>query len=598
MELVDYVKRKNVGLFQKFQDTLECSSLQNYSPIYRKFFNLSESNYNSVNFNNVYYICDIEGKSSESCDAIYKGVIREVGNENTTIKKDVFFKLAPLLDPFKFLIGKYNVNDPSIFNLPKHVTTDIPDTSIHPKLKDENNSSYVDGVFTYLTSRLIHTKNFIHGVDFYGSFIGLKQNFKLNIIDDLDYLCTSEYFNENKNKLFSVDDYSYLIEPEKSALKPIKIEQSTSIHSLSSIQSINDDLYNDIFEDEQSTSSKVETLNCCDNANDTSFNSLVDITENSTFLEMCGNKITTIKSDDSTCSSRTSHTSNEYESSVEDGDGSEDGTCSETTCAESDDVCSSNIEEEKIWATLPKFPINIICMEKCHVTFDNLITSKDLSHDEWFSALMQIIMILITYQRCFSFTHNDLHTNNVMYVHTDIPFIYYCCDKKYYKVPTFGRIFKIIDFGRAIYRYNSKLFCSDSFHPSADAGTQYNTEPFFNNKKPRLDPNYSFDLCRLACSMYDYVIEDVDDLKDTKTCKPIMKLINEWCTDDNNVNILYKTNGCERYPDFKLYKMIARCVHKHIPHLQLERPEFKKFCMNKKNIKLDGITLVNIDTCT
>ena len=30
-------------------------------------------------------------------------------------------------------------------------------------------------------------------------------------------------------------------------------------------------------------------------------------------------------------------------------------------------------------------------------------------------------------------------------------------------------------------------------------------------------------------------------------------------------NILYKKNGDERYPDFKLYKMIARTVHNHTP---------------------------------
>jgi DNA repair exonuclease SbcCD ATPase subunit len=38
---------------------------------------------------------------------------------------------------------------------------------------------------------------------------------------------------------------------------------------------------------------------------------------------------------------------------------------------------------------------------------------------------------------------------------------------------------------------------------------------------------------------------------------------------------LYKNNGEERYPDFKLYKMIARCVHKHTPHAQLERTELQ-----------------------
>ena len=33
--------------------------------------------------------------------------------------------------------------------------------------------------------------------------------------------------------------------------------------------------------------------------------------------------------------------------------------------------------------------------------------------------LFQIIMILITYQKIFNFTHNDLHTNNVMFIKTD-----------------------------------------------------------------------------------------------------------------------------------------------------------------------------------
>ena len=72
--------------------------------------------------------------------------------------------------------------------------------------------------------------------------------------------------------------------------------------------------------------------------------------------------------------------------------------------------------------------------------------------------------------------------------------------------------FKLIDFGRSIYKYDKHVFCSDSFQPGADAATQYNTEPYFNEKKPRLDPNFSFDLCRLGCSIYDYLVEDLDEV--------------------------------------------------------------------------------------
>ena len=244
--------------------------------------------------------------------------------------------------------------------------------------------------------------------------------------------------------------------------------------------------------------------------------------------------------------------------------------------------CSSTSEyEPEILVTIPIFPVQVICMEQCENTFDNLIMTSDLTHDEWFSALMQVIMTLITYQKMFSFTHNDLHTNNIMYVSTNKKFIYYCYKKKYYKVPTFGKIFKIIDFGRAIYKFNGKTICSDSFKTGGDAATQYNTEPYFNDKKPRLEPNYSFDLCRLACSIFDYIIDDYDEIRDlSKITDPVKKIIFEWCLDDKGINMLYKNNGAERYPDFKLYKMIARCVHNHIPNSQLDRPEFKKYKFN------------------
>ena len=92
-------------------------------------------------------------------------------------------------------------------------------------------------------------------------------------------------------------------------------------------------------------------------------------------------------------------------------------------------------------------------------------------------------MMLITYQKLFNLTHNDLHTNNIMYVETEKRYLYYKLDGKHYKIKTFGKIFKIIDYGRAIYKYKKNLICSDSFHKEGDAATQYNFEPYYNNKK-------------------------------------------------------------------------------------------------------------------
>jgi hypothetical protein len=180
-----------------------------------------------------------------------------------------------------------------------------------------------------------------------------------------------------------------------------------------------------------------------------------------------------------------------------------------------------------------------------------------------------------------------------MYVATNKQFLYYKFNKKMYKIPTYGKIFKIIDFGRAIYKIKGNIICSDEFKTGGNAYGQYNCEPFFNSNKPRIEPNYSFDLCRLACCIFDYLIDDLDDIPKLINKDPLVKLINDWCRDDNDLLINYKKNGKERYSGFKYYKMIALKVHKHLPILQLDRKEFKQFEVTKI---LKGKDIMNIDT--
>jgi hypothetical protein len=590
MITINYQKRKNLDLFK----TLECYDFvntQNYIPIYNRFFSLNETNFNNVNLNHTWHLTDVKENSIENKN-IYHCSIKN----QTTLKvknKQVFFKLAPLIDPFKYLIGKYNPKDEKLYKLP-FITSELDE--FNNKFTDYNNCSYVDSFFSFLNSKLIHDHDFIHGVDFYGSFLSIKNNFTINVFDDLDYLNKSEYFNKNKNILFHVDEYDFLFddddEEDKKKLPLIKIDKTNTSVSNLSIDSIDETIYEDVF------SNEIVSL---DNLKERSLD-IVDLNN----LDIQTNITTTLKSG-STCSSRSSHTENEELCCNKKPDnGSEvfdeekygvssSGSDSDSICDSESDCNSENTGiEEKINVVIPKFPIQIISMEKCDSTFDDLILNEDLSEVEWYSALMQVMMILLTYQKMFAFTHNDLHTNNVMYNNTDLEFIYYCYKKKYYRVPTFGRIFKIIDFGRSIYKFDGKVFCSDSFQNGGDAATQYNTEPYFNDKKPRLDPNYSFDICRLACSIFDYMVEDLDSIKNLDDCDPITKLIVEWCLDDKGVNLLYKNDGSDRYPDFKLYKMIARCVHNHTPQAQLERKEFNAFTILKNKIP-NNAKIINID---
>ena len=603
---LNYQKRKNPRLFNSLEkhQGLQLKELQNYIPLYKNLFNLNTTNYNSINLNHLWYIQDIKDTNDNA--NIFSCKIQNIKNDKI-ISQKVFFKMAPLLDPYKYLVGKYNHTDPNLFNLPLLEGNE----NIHSKIADPNNSSYVDGFFVFLTSMLLNNTTFIHGVDYYGSFLSVKNNYKVNIIDDLDYLIKSEFFNKNKNILFQVPDYSHLIcNDTDEKIVPIKIHQSSSnFKSLKnmSVSSFNNELFEDIFSD-----------NIKDNTNEIKCIELEDITDLNSFYIDDKNS-TTLRSS-STCSSRTSHTHSEKDANDDNienesltdsndnnselisddsinqdedlDDEDETGDDDDVECADDDE--SEEEDDEILEVIIPKFPVQVICMENCQQTFDELIIDNELTQDEWFSAFMQIIMTLITYQKLFSFTHNDLHTNNIMYNKTSAKYIYYCYKKKYYKVPTFGKIFKIIDFGRSIYKFNNQIFCSDSFQPGGDASTQYNTEPYFNDKKPRLEPNYSFDLCRLACSIFDYIIDDFENVKQLEESNPVVKLIVEWCLDDNGLNVLYKNNGQERYPDFKLYKMIARFVHNHTPVAQLERPEFKKYIISK-NIIEKGIPVINID---
>jgi hypothetical protein len=588
---INYQKRKNVNLFNKFQShpSLKLTNIQNYIPIYDRFFALNNTNYNSVNLNHTWYVSDIKENNSQE-KHIYTAKLKHISNDDDLqMTQKIFIKLAPLLDPFKYLVGKYNPDDVNLFNLPLF----HENTRVQPKITDHNNSSYVDGFFSFLTSKLLNEYKFIHGIDYYGSFLAIKNNYHLNVIDDIDYLIKSDFFIKKKGTLFEIEDYSHLLslDVENEKRKPIQIfnlSQKSNLSIKSIDHSLFENIFENIFENETNTN---EHLNLDDLKNNSI--DLVDIT-NSAFFQINEKGLSTTLKSGSSCSSRSSYTNENITSenvSVH-SDTSQNNT-EETNDSYTEETLST-LEEETLYATLHKFPVQVICMENCENTLDDYIIHNEISTEEWFSIFMQIIMILITYQKLFSFTHNDLHTNNIMYISTSQPFIYYLYKNKYYKVPTFGKIYKIIDFGRAIYKLNGKTFCSDSFKLGGDAATQYNTEPYFNENKPRLEPNFSFDLCRLACSIFDYMIEDINDVKTLSQSDQVIKLIVEWCIDDNGVNVLYKNNGQERYPDFKLYKMIARCVHNHTPQLQLERPEFNKFVIPKNNLPKNA-NVIDID---
>ena len=197
-----YKKHDNRKLFSNLEDQnlLQISQSQNYIPLYEKFFTINSTNYNNINLNNRYNLHSIKLKET---DNIFNGTVI---NQITGVKekKNVFFKFSPLLDPIKYLIGKYDISNVNLLNLPKHINEKEVIQS-HEKTQDPNNSAYIDGFFTYLTSQMLHIHGFKHGLDFYGSFLALKNDFSVDIYDDIEYMSESDFFNKNKNIFYNID---------------------------------------------------------------------------------------------------------------------------------------------------------------------------------------------------------------------------------------------------------------------------------------------------------------------------------------------------------------------------------------------------------
>ena len=552
-----YNKRKNTELFKDLETTAGISKIQNFIPIYNMFFSLNRKNYNDINLNHKYHLCSINDKKNEN------KFVGKIENKNGKMKKNLFLKYSPLLDPIKYMIGKYDISQ-NLFELPHWNKKNS-----HKKVKNNSNSAYVDGFFSYLSSQLLHEKRFLHGVDFFGSFIGLKQNFYYNIFDDFDYLNNSSFFHQNMDKLFKIENNRGDIFSGNSRNRRKKIKITDEKPNIE-CEEMSDDLFGDIFKTQNKENSN--DLKILLSFKDTSKNEIPPDNK----------KLSKTHDSSSTCSSRSSYTDDSSEFSDEEDD--------EESSQESSE---SEGENEVLNAIIEEFPVNIICLEGLEDTLDSLLFGgKILTIPEWKSIIFQILIMLITYQKVFSFTHNDLHTNNIMFEKTEKPWLYYCFNGTYYKVPTFGKIFKIIDFGRAIYNFRDQVVCSDSFQSKGDAATQYNFGPCLNKKKPILEPNFSFDLTRLACSLYDYFVPYSDE--EHKVTHKIGKLIIKWCKDDRGKNILYKHNGDERYPDFKLYKMIARTVHNHLPVEEIKNPMFDEFKVTKKSLKKKRIFNLDI----
>jgi|LauGreDrversion4_2_1035121.scaffolds.fasta_scaffold15751_6 hypothetical protein len=398
-------------------------------------------------------------------------------------------------------------------------------TEEYERIHSPHNAAYVGA----LANIVLSESGCVHFPEVFGTFTGIATKHSIDISDDYEDLADRPWFVQNLGHFFDLKlrtvtterkeaiELGELIELDAEELEPIHAETNPN---LPPIEESSDDLT--IEEDDSEDDSSIST-----------------------------GYVFAVR----TCSS--------------DGDIHEDGIG-----FEEDD------EETFAEAIFHDVPVQTTVMEKCEGTLYKLF-KENTSIEKRISWLAQVVFALAYAQRYYGFVHNDLHVNNIMYVETQKEYLYYNVCGKQYRVPTFGYIMKIIDFDRATFSVKlpgmreARFFMSDQFDPLEEAGGQYNFEPFYNSKFSEVKPNPSFDLVRLATSLF-WDCFPKGPLCEEYANDPLFSILISWTTLPDKTSILFRNleekDTHERYRGFHLYKAIARyCKKTAVPQQQIER---------------------------
>jgi len=454
-------------------------------------------------------------KLNESISSLIDSDTVRTSKGNTV---EVHKKITMLLSPYKWMQGDYG----TYLGLP---TTEEEAFEIQRKIQDSNNAAYVGALLSVVLSQSGNP----HFPKVYGVYTGMSQKHTINISDDYGDLCERSWFSQNIGKTF-------------------EIKLADDIHLSGDFRHTRG---------ERTSLLMGETTDLGDVQE-------LDGVEVSDVQPAEMDAIMNDEENDDDGESDSSSVSTSYIFGIRSCD-----------CDDEDDENEDEEDEPFAWASFSNVPVQITVMEKCEGTFHELCASDSnpLKHLAWLS---QVIFALAFAQRTFGFTHNDLHSNNVMYVSTTKEFFYYNCAGQLYKVPTYGYLIKLIDFERGIGSVKlmgmkePKLFMSDHFCIDEEAGGQYNFEPWYLPKYPEIKPNPSFDLVRLATSTFWDFFPEGPECKDYKE-NPIFKMYMKWLTLDDEQSILFGKENAEhdRYHGFHLYKAIARYSKNAVPKTEI-----------------------------
>ena len=485
------------------------------------------------------FIGDVPQRSGSFC-----GRVRSFNDgkpESTLMDISGFCKITHLLDAYRMIQGNYPMSQHPALPAPGRKSA-----KVYSKIHDPHNQAYVDAVACYMLSKFREADHSPHFSLFYGAYLAIANEYYYNITEEFsDIRFESWFWRKQSQGVFKLIGY------EGDKVLPSDDPLLEAPEDLEGNSTCTDS------EDERE--SKVSELHDGDNVSvgDTSL----------------------------------------YSATITTASGSSDSGSSD-----SESSGSSLGSEMKFFAALSEFPTMLMFLESNKSTMDSLLDgSSEMTaavdtpewEAQWSAWLFQVIAALCPLQSLWAMTHNDLHSNNILWTPTDKEYLYYSTrDGRKWRVPTYGKLFRIIDFGRAIYTHNGVLCISDDYWPENEAGSQYNFGPLYDAKEPRVYPNPSFDLCRLSVSIFEAMFTEIpedrpggavlsseDGRVQNETVSDLFNVLWSWLIDEDGANVLWDENQSERYPGFDLYRVIAQKVKGAVPREQLDKKPFIGFVM-------------------
>lgn len=448
-------------------------------------------------------------------------------------KRQAYCKVTHILDPVRTIQGYYSNEEKGVKRVDK-------------KIGNPNNQAYVDGLASYLLGQLRERKISPHFCLFYGTFKGVADTYRYNITDEFEsYRNYKTFWERKKDGVFSL-----YIDGEHSG----DMDDHWLLQTPSSVRS----------------------------------SSFTYSTPRSS-------------------SSEDSHISLDGEDACVELESLKSASSFESASTKSESSSEESQEGISVYIQLKEYPVVVIFQEEMTGVLDSMLEDDTLVgeksgtpewEDRWIAWTFQIIAALCAAQGVLGLTHNDLHTNNIVWKETSESWLWYKLrDGTLFRVPTYGKIFYLIDFGRAIFRVHNTWFISDDYEPGGDADGQYNFDRIKIDRRPEVFPNPSFDLCRYAVSIIEALYPEDPERKKNgallskegrweiyETKSAFWNLLWSWLVDESGNNVLREEDGSERFPDFDLYQHISQHVKSCRPQDQVRKEIFSKFIVNAKDV--------------